>query len=143
MEYLVAISFVLMSLVTVYSLIKLNTRLWIMLIVVPYLVFTTGFGFMVYNTLKGYATTEPIPAESEFLFGAVAQPKIYVLVNGDQGLRLHVMPYSEFTRREVDRGNQLVEEGKKVQIETTGTSTVPRVHEFDHKKLMPKNPNNN
>ena len=142
MEYLVAISFLIISLVTVYSLVKLNTRTWIVLLVIPYLIFTAGFSFNVYNSLKGFATTKPIPEGSRFVYGVNLKPEVFILVSNPDGLRLHVMPYDEFVRKEVEKANEMVEEGKQVDIKYDGTSDVPRMHQFDHKKVMPKKESN-
>ena len=143
MEYLVAISFLIICMITIYSLVKLNTKLWIMLIVIPYLIFSTGFAFNVYNSFKGFATTKTIPDHSRFLFGVVAKPNVFILVNGPDGIRLHMMPYSEYLRKEVEQGNKMVEQGQRMTVQNDGESKSPRLHQFEHKKLMPKNSNNN
>lgn len=137
MEYVISISLVAMVIFMIYFMVKARANFWLILFVIPWMLFTMGFGFMLYEISKGYATQLKIP-NSQFLYAKVMGDVTYVMVLNEKGPRLHVLPSSEELRKEIKKGNRQVKEGKTVMIEGNDNIPVPRLHLFDHKKQMPK-----
>ena len=70
MEYFITGSLVLLVLFLIFFMVRARANFWLTLIVIPWMLFTMGFGFMVYEASKGYATKQPLP-ESQFLYSKV------------------------------------------------------------------------
>ena len=138
MEYFITGSLVLLVLFLIFFMVRARANFWLTLIVIPWMLFTMGFGFMVYEASKGYATKQPLP-ESQFLYSKVIGNEAFVLIMTDKGPRLHVLPATDAVKKEMAKGNKLVKDGKTVMVKKPeGQAETPRLHEFDHKAQMPK-----
>ena len=141
MEYFITASLVLLVLFLIFFMVRARANFWSILIVIPWMLFTMGFGFMVYEASKGYATKQPLP-ESQFLYSKVIGNEAFVLIMTDKGPRLHVLPATDAVKKEMVKGNKLIKDGKIVMVKKPeGQAETLRLHEFDHKAQMPKDQN--
>ena len=141
MEYFITASLVLLVLFLIFFMVRARANFWLILIVIPWMLFTMGFGFMVYEASKGYATKQPLP-ESQFLYSKVIGKEAFVLIMTDNGPRLHVLPATDAVKKEMVKGNKLIKDGKIVMVKKPeGQAETLRLHEFDHKAQMPKDQN--
>lgn len=137
MEYTISVSLVAMVMFMIYFMVKAKANFWLILIVIPWMLFTMGFGFMLYEINKGFATKIKIP-HSQFLYAKEMGAITYVLVANEKGVRLHMLPSSKELHKEITKGTALIKQGQMVIVETSDMIEVPRLHRFDHKKQMPK-----
>lgn len=137
MEYIISISLVLMVVMLIYFMVKAKANFYLTILIVPWMLFTMGFGWMIYEKAKGYATAQKIP-DSQYLYAKVIGSEAYVLIMTDKGPRLHVIPATEKVKRMVQKGQKMIKQGKQVVIEGNDEANTPRLHEFDHKSQFPK-----
>lgn len=137
MEYVISISLVAMVLMLIYFMVRARANFWLTVLMVPWMLFTMGFGWLVYESAKGFATKLPIP-DSQYLYAKVIGAEAFVLIMTDKGPRLHVMPATEQTKKMVQKGQKMIKQGKQVVIEGDDEANTPRLHEFDHKSQFPK-----
>lgn len=137
MEYFISASLVALALFLIYFMVKAKANFWLTLIVIPWMLFTMGFGFMIFEASKGYATKQVLP-KSQFLFSVVVQKEAFVLIMTNKGPRLHTIPATDKVKHELAKGNNLVKTGKTVLIEPNAEADILRLYEFNHKKQFPK-----
>ena len=78
-EIAIASGIIITALTLIYVLYRIEARLWLILLLAPWMLFSAGFGFLLYDKIKGYATEERID-DSKLLYAKVSKPKIYILV---------------------------------------------------------------
>lgn len=137
MEYIISVSLVAMVLMMIYFMVRAQTNFWLIVFVIPWMLFTMGFGWMIYEANKGYASQKPVPT-SQFLYAKVIGSEAFILIMSDNGPRLHVQPATDELIEQLEKGNRLVKGGKTVIVEGEDNADTLRLHEFDHKKFMPK-----
>lgn len=137
MEYVISISLVAMVLMLIYFMVRARANFWLTVFMVPWMLFTMGFGWMVYESAKGFATKLPIP-DSQYLYAKVIGSEAFVLIMTDKGPRLHVIPATEQSKKMVQKGQKMIKQGKQVVIEGSDEADTPRLHEFDYKSQFPK-----
>lgn len=137
MEYIISVSLVAMVLMMIYFMVRAQANFWLIVFVIPWMVFTMGFGWMIYEANKGYASQKPVPT-SQFLYAKVIGNEAFILIMSDNGPRLHVQPATDELIKQLQQGNQMVKSGKTVMVDGDDTEDTLRLHEFDHKKQFPK-----
>ena len=138
-EIAVLAGIIMTALTSIYALYKINTRLWLLLLVVPWMLFSAGFGFLLYDKIKGYATMDKI-GDSKLLYAKVSKPNVYLLVMADDGPRLHVMPYSKQLEQDLESVGRALKEGRDMRVRPDGRESEYGIelYEFDHKQAFPK-----
>ena len=138
-EIAVLAGIIMTALTSIYALYKINTRLWLLLLVVPWMLFSAGFGFLLYDKIKGYATMDKI-GDSKLLYAKVSKPNVYLLVMADDGPRLHVMPYRKQLEQDLESVGRALKEGRDMRVRPDGRESEHGIelYEFDHKQAFPK-----
>jgi hypothetical protein len=139
-EIIVAIGIMMTALIAIYALYRMEARLWLILLLAPWMLFSAGFGFLLYDKIKGYATEERID-DSKLLYAKVSKPKIYILVMAEHGPRLHVLPYSKQLEEQLESTGRALKEGRDMRVKPDDgeESTFGiKLYEFDHKRVFPK-----
>jgi len=138
-ETVVAIGIIMTALIAIYALYRMEARVWLILLLAPWMLFSAGFGFLLYDKIRGYASKE-IPTDSKLLYSKIAKPQIYLLVMDEDGPRLHVVPYSKKLEDELNSMGSAMKEGRDIRIrEQDGQSLFGiELYEFDHKRAFPK-----
>jgi Ca2+/Na+ antiporter len=137
MEYIISVSLVAMVLMMIYFMVRAQANFWLIVFVIPWMLFTMGFGWLIYEANKGYASQKPVPT-SQFLYAKVIGNEAFILIMSDDGPRLHVQPATDELIKQLQKGNQMVKGGKTVMVDGDDTEDTLRLHEFDHKKQFPK-----
>jgi hypothetical protein len=140
-EIAVLSGIIMTALISIYALYKINTKTWLIIILAPWILFSAGFGFLLYEKIKGYATEEPIK-DSRILYYSIAKPRIYLLVINEKVPRLHVVPYNKDLENRLENANAGIKQGRHMRIRQPreGDSVLGlSVYEFDHKQAFPKN----
>ena len=138
-EIAVATGIMMTALIAVYALYRMEARLWLILLLAPWMLFSAGFGFLLYEKIKGYATDNKFD-DAKLLYAKVIQPQIYLLVMSEDGPRLHVMPYKKQLEEQLESANKAIKEGRDMRVrpEEGDDSLGIRIYEFDHKRAFPK-----
>jgi hypothetical protein len=139
MELAIATGIIMTALIAIYALYRMEARIWLILLLAPWMLFSAGFGFLLYDKIKGYATQDPVD-DSKLLYGKVVKPQIYILVMAEHGPRLHVMPYSKKLEEQLEGAGRALREGRDMRVRTDdGESEFGiELYEFDHKRAFPK-----
>jgi len=138
-ETVVAIGIIMTALIAIYALYRMEARLWLILLLAPWMLFSAGFGFLLYDKIKGYATEAKV-GESKLLYGKVVKPRIYLLVMAENGPRLHVVPYSRNLEEQLEGADRALKEGRDMRVKPDDEDSQfgIKIYEFDHKRALPK-----
>ena len=139
-EIVVAIGIIMTALIAIYALYKMEARIWLIMLLAPWMLFSAGFGFLLYDKIKGYASEGQID-ESKLLYAKVSKPNIYILVMAEHGPRLHVMPYSKHLEEQLEGAGRALKEGRDMRVKPDdGEESIfgIKLYEFDHKRAFPK-----
>ena len=138
-ETVVAIGIIMTALIAIYALYRMEARLWLILLLAPWMLFSAGFGFLLYDKIKGYATEAKV-GESKLLYGKVVKPRIYLLVMAENGPRLHVVPYSRNLEEQLEGAGRALREGRDMRVRNDDGESMSGIelYEFDHKRAFPK-----
>jgi hypothetical protein len=139
MEIAIAIGIIMTALIAIYALYKMEARVWLIMLLAPWMLFSAGFGFLLYDKIKGYATTDKI-GDSKLLYARVAKPNVYLLVMAEDGPRLHVLPYSKQLEQDLEGVGRALKEGRDMRVRPDGRESEHglELYEFDHKQAFPK-----
>jgi hypothetical protein len=140
MEIAIAIGIIMTALIAIYALYRMEARIWLILLLAPWMLFSAGFGFLLYDKIKGYATADKI-GDSKLLYAKVSKPNVYLLVMAVDGPRLHVMPYSKQLEQALEGVGRALKEGRDMRVKSDdGEESIfgIKLYEFDHKQAFPK-----
>ena len=139
MEIAIAIGIIMTALIAIYALYRMEARVWLIMLLAPWMLFSAGFGFLLYDKIKGYATNDKI-GDSKLLYAKVSKPNVYLLVMADDGPRLHVMPYSKQLEQDLEGVGRALKEGRDMRVRPDGRESEfgIELYEFDHKQAFPK-----
>jgi hypothetical protein len=105
------------------------------------MLFSAGFGFLLYDKIKGYATQSPVN-DSKLLYAKIVKPQIYLLIMGEHGPRLHVVPYSKQLEQDLEGAGRAIKEGRDIRVKQDNSENENEfgveLYEFDHKRMFPK-----
>ena len=107
MEYIISVSLVAMVLMMIYFMVRAQANFWLIVFVIPWMLFTMGFGWMIYEANKGYASQKPVPT-SQFLYAKVIGNEAFILIMSDDGPRLHVQPATDELIKQLLKGYHMV-----------------------------------
>jgi hypothetical protein len=139
MEIAIATGIIITALIAIYALYKMEARVWLIMLLAPWMLFSAGFGFLLYDKIKGYATTDKI-GDSKLLYASVSKPNVYLLVMAENGPRLHVLPYSKQLEQDLEGAGRALKEGRDMRVRPDGRESEfgIELYEFDHKQAFPK-----
>ena len=139
MEIAIAIGIIMTALNAIYALYRMEARVWLILLLAPWMLFSAGFGFLLYDQIKGYATEAKV-SDSKLLYAKVSKPHIYMLVMAENGPRLHVLPYSKQLEQDLEGAGRALKEGRDMRVRPDGRESEygMELYEFDHKQAFPK-----
>jgi hypothetical protein len=139
MEIAIATGIIMTALIAIYALYRMEARLWLIVLLAPWMLFSAGFGFLLYDKIKGYATKDAI-GDSKLLYAKVTKPNVYLLVMAEDGPRLHVLPYSKQLEQDLEGAGRALKEGRDMRVRPDGRESEfgIELYEFDHKQAFPK-----
>jgi hypothetical protein len=140
MEIAIAIGIIMTALIAIYALYRMEARVWLILLLAPWMLFSAGFGFLLYDKIKGYATEAEV-SDSKLLYAKVSKPHIYMLVMAEHGPRLHVLPYSKQLEEQLESTGRALKEGRDMRVKPDDSEESTfgiKLYEFNHKKVFPK-----
>lgn len=148
MIYVLALTLVLLAVVSLLALSLSPGRAVITAVITPLLLFNLGFGWYTIDGLRGHPRHDTMPEDSELLWAALAKPEILLLVR-EPGQALPVyraVPWNETLAEDLAQALQGQKSGQKFMLrpgssESSGErSPGPRyeVYQFRHEDAMPK-----
>jgi hypothetical protein len=148
MIYLLAISLLLLTVISVLAVARSNLRTPVIYLLIPFLIFNLGFGWHTMEELKGRPAHSEIDQEMEFLFALVAKPTIYILVREKNSSepKYYAVPYSDKNEEAIRRAMEAVKKGSRMMLRP-GTKNFLgernnfrsfEFYQFQHEHAMPK-----
>ena len=121
MIYLLSASLLLLTILVLIMAVRQKFRLWIMLLIIPFLIFNIGFSYHTINELWGYPKQGYPENEVELLAYKVEKPTVYIMVREQSGrTRLYAIPYTKKTEEELDGAGQQIKKGQRMMIKNQG-----------------------
>lgn len=121
MIYLLSASLLLLTVLTIVVSIRARFRIWIMLLLIPFLVFNIGFSYHTVKELWGYPVDGFPKNEVELLAFKVEQPNIFIMVREQGGkARLYQIPYTKKTEEQLDGAGKAMKRGQRMMVKPNG-----------------------
>ena len=121
MIYLLTASLLLLTVLVIIITIRQRFRTWIVLLIIPFLVFNIGFSYHTVNELWGYAKQGYPREEVELLAYKIEKPDIYVMVREKNGkARLHLIPYTKKTEDDLNGAGREMKKGQRIMMKNRG-----------------------
>lgn len=121
MIYLLTATVFLMAVLIITVLIRQRFSGLLMAVLIPFLIFNTGFTYHTISELWGYAKTALPREEVELLAYKIQRPDIYIMVREQSGrVRLHQIPYTKNTEDDLNGAGQQIKQGQRVMMRTRG-----------------------
>ena len=121
MIYLLAASLLLLTILVLIISVRQKFRLWIMLFIIPFLIFNIGFSYHTINELWGYPKQGYPKEEVELLAYKVEKPTVFIMVREKSGrTRLYAIPYTKKTEEELEGAGKQIKQGQRMMIKNRG-----------------------
>ena len=131
MIYLLTASLLLLTILVILIAIRQKFRVWIMLFIIPFLIFNIGFSYHTINELWGYAKEGYPKGEVELLAHKIEKPNVYILVREQSGkARLYLIPYTKKTEEGLNGASQKMKKGQRMMMKNQGHNTQESKFEF-------------
>jgi hypothetical protein len=121
MIYLLTASLLLLTVLVVIITIRQRFRTWIILLIIPFLIFNIGFSYHTVNELWGYAKEGYPKEEVELLTYKIERPEVYIMVREQSGeTRLYVIPYAKKTEEDLKGAVDEIKKGQRMMMKNRG-----------------------
>lgn len=132
MIYIFIASLLILALFTIIALIRSGINNVISWIIIPLLIFNTGFGLVTIKDLKGWPINEYPPTDSILHSSVVQKPNIYILSQpkNSESPRLYRIPFTEKDAKKLNEAMQMAKEGVVVTIKQNNENL--KYEPFDH-----------
>jgi len=123
MIILLTISLVTLSVLVLLIQIRYKTRSWLILLLVPFLLFNIGFSWHTVSDLLGKPRHSTIQDHSQFLYAVVSNRWIYLLVAEPDTPQpiYYKIPYSEKLEQQLNKANEKAKNGERVMLKKNNT----------------------
>ena len=131
MIYLLTFSLLLLTILVILIAIRQKFRIWILLLIIPFLIFNIGFSYHTINELWGYPKQGYPQGEVELLTHKIEKPNVYILVREQNGkARLYLIPYTKKTEEGLTGASQKMKKGQRMMMKNQGHNTQESKFEF-------------
>ena len=131
MIYLLTASLLLLTILVILIAIRQKFRVWIMVFIIPFLIFNIGFSYHTINELWGYPKEGYPKGEVELLAHKIEKPNVYILVREQSGkTRLYLIPYTKKTEEDLKGAGQKMKKGQRMMMKNQGHNTQESKFEF-------------
>lgn len=121
MIYLLTFSLLTLTIITLIVAIRARFRTWIMLLLIPFLIFNIGFSYHTIKELWGYPVAAFPEGEVELLAYKIEQPNIFIVVRESDGrVRFHQIPYNKRTEEQLDGAGKSMKKGQRMMMKKQG-----------------------
>jgi hypothetical protein len=121
MIYLLAASLLLLTILVLIIAVRQKFRVWILVFIIPFLVFNIGFSYHTINELWGYPKQGYPMEEVELLAFKVEKPTVFIMVREQSGrTRLYAIPYTKKTEEELESAGKQIKKGQRMMIKNKG-----------------------
>lgn len=138
MIYLLTASLLLLTILVILIAIRQKFRVWIMVFIIPFLIFNIGFSYHTINELWGYAKQGYPQGEVELLAHKIEKPNVYIMVREQSGkTRLYVIPYTKKTEEDINGAGQKIKKGQRVMMKNKNTGRDTQESKFEFYSWQP------
>ncbi len=131
MIYLLTSSLLVLAILVLVTAIKQRFRTWILIFIIPYLIFNIGFMYHTVKELWGYPVEAYPKGDVELLAYKIEQPNIIIVVRESSGKsRLHVIPYEEKTEEKIEGAGKNIKKGQRMMMKNLGDNDQESKLEF-------------
>jgi len=131
MIYLLTFSLLILTVLVIIISIRQKFRTWIIVFIIPFLIFNIGFSYHTLNELWGYAKQGYPKGELELLAYKIEKPEVYIMVREQTGkTRLHVIPYNKKIEEDLDGAGREMKKGQRIMVKNNGTENQQSRLEF-------------
>lgn len=121
MIYLLAASLLLLTILVLIIVVRQKFRVWILVFIIPFLIFNIGFSYHTINELWGYPKQGYPAEEVELLAYKVEKPTVFIMVRERSGrTRLYAIPYTKKTEEELEGAGKQIKKGQRMMIKNQG-----------------------
>jgi hypothetical protein len=121
MIYLLTASLLLLAVLVIIIAIRQKFRVWIILFIIPFLIFNIGFSYHTLNELWGYPKEGYPKEEVELLAYKIEKPNVYIMVREQSGrTRLHLIPYSKKAEEDLEGAGKEMKKGQRMMMKNRG-----------------------
>lgn len=141
MIYLLTASLLLLTVLTIITAIRARYRTWILILIIPFLVFNIGFTYHTIQELWGYPVKSYPQGEVELLAAKIEQPNVLIVVRYPDGrTRLHQIPYTKIDEEQLNGANRELRKGQRIMMNNRGQTQESRFELYPWKpsEMMPK-----
>jgi len=118
MIYVLTVSLLILTLLTITVLIKLKGNSPMFWVLIPILVFNVGFTWIVMSDLKGWPHQAMPPNDSVFYSSILSKPDIYLVAKPKDAKepRFYAIPFTEENVKEIEKASKMTKRGQRVVI---------------------------
>lgn len=141
MIYLLTASLLALTILTIITSIRARYRTWILILLIPFLVFNIGFTYHTIQELWGYPVKDYPKGEVELLAAKIEQPNVLIMVRYPDGRsRLHQIPYTKRDEEQLSGAAREIRQGRRVMMNNLGQNQESRFELYPWKpsEMMPK-----
>lgn len=121
MIYLLTASLLVLTVITLTVAIRARFRIWMMVFLIPFLIFNIGFSYHTVKELWGYAVEGFPKTEVELLTYKIEKPNVFITVRHDDGrVRLYQIPYEKKTEEQLDSAGKAMKKGQRMMMKNRG-----------------------
>lgn len=121
MIYLLAASLLILTVLILIIAVRQRFKLWIMLFIIPFLIFNIGFSYHTINELWGYPKQGYPINEVELLTYKVEKPTVFIMVREKSGkIRLYAIPYTKKAEENLESAGREIKKGQRIMMKTHG-----------------------
>lgn len=121
MIYLLTVSLLVLTILTITVAIRARFRTWMLLLLIPFLVFNIGFSYHTIRELWGYPVEGFPQDEVELLAYKVEQPNVFIMVREQDGkTRLYQIPYNKKAEEDLEGAGKAMKKGQRMMMKHQG-----------------------
>lgn len=121
MIYLLTASLLILTILTLITALRARSRTWIMLLLIPFLIFNIGFSYHTVKELWGYPVEAFPEGEVELLAYKIEQPNIFIMIREQDGqVRFHQIPYTKKREEQLDGAGKAMKKGQRMMMQRQG-----------------------
>ena len=143
MIYLLTVSLLILTIVTVIVAIRIRFSTAIMVLLIPFLIFNIGFSYHTVKELWGYPVEGLPEDEVELIAYKVEQPNVFVMVRQQDGkTRLYMIPYTRKTEDQLEGAGKAMKRGQRMMMKDSngdeGQDSKVEIYSWRPAESMPK-----